>query len=73
MANFGLAQGRYLFPNEIPIMAMLLGGLYLLPTGLRNKAAAIFVAFNTGACIYQFFKLYSLPGYVFNFVRTYVQ
>jgi hypothetical protein len=54
-------------------MAMLLGGLYLLPTGLRNKAAAIFVAFNTGACIYQFFKLYSLPGYVFNFVRTYVQ
>jgi 4-amino-4-deoxy-L-arabinose transferase-like glycosyltransferase len=73
MANFGLAQGRYLFPNEIPIMAMLLGGLYLLPNAWRNKAAAIFIAFNTGACIYQFFKLYSLPEYAFNFVRTYVQ
>ncbi|CAN5392172.1 hypothetical protein BH11CYA1_BH11CYA1_17150 [soil metagenome] len=73
MANFGLAQGRYLFPNEIPILAMLLGGLYLLPKSLRNKAVIALVAFNSAACIYQFYKLSTLPGYAFNFVRTYVQ
>jgi 4-amino-4-deoxy-L-arabinose transferase-like glycosyltransferase len=73
MANFGLAQGRYLFPNEIPIMAMLLGGLYLLPNAWKNKAAMTLLTFNTSACIYQFYKLSTLPEYCFNFIRTYTQ
>lgn len=73
MANYGLAQGRYLFPNEIPVLALLLGGLFFFRERLRNGLALGLVLFNAVACLLIFITLLKLPQYSFNFVRTYVQ
>ncbi len=63
MANYGLAQGRYLFPNEIAIMALLLGGLWLLPDNLNRKAALAVIVFTASTSLYAYFQLRAIPGY----------
>jgi len=63
MANYGLAQGRYLFPSELAIMAMLLGGLYQLPEKIRSKAVFVFLFYNVVVCLYVYLKLKAMPGY----------
>ncbi len=63
MANYGLAQGRYLFPNEIAIMALLLGGLWLLPDNLNKKAALTMIVFCASISLYAYFQLRAIPGY----------
>jgi 4-amino-4-deoxy-L-arabinose transferase-like glycosyltransferase len=70
-ANLGVAQGRYLFPSELPCLAILLGGLYVLPPGWNKKAMLSLVVFNCLTCIYAFVKLLLLPEYSFNFFKTY--
>ncbi len=55
-------QGRYLFPSEIPIMAMLIAGLNSLPGKWSKYLTISFVAFNIFAYFYSTFyllKLYS--------------
>lgn len=71
-ANLGVAQGRYLFPSEIPCMAILLGGLYLMPEPWNKKLMVSLVTFNALTCGYAFFKLLFLPEYTFNFLKTYI-
>jgi hypothetical protein len=67
--NLGGAQGRYLFPSEIPIMALILGGLYLLGPRLRKPLILTLVAFNV---IIYFAAFYMLcPIYGFHFLKTY--
>ncbi len=63
MANYGLAQGRYLFPNEIAIMALILGGLSLLPASLSKKAVLATIIFTAVTSLYAFLQLQAIPGY----------
>lgn len=71
-ANLGVAQGRYLFPSELPCLAILLGGLHLLPDKWNKKIIGSLVIFNAATCTYAFTKLMLLPEYHFNFIKTYV-
>ena len=57
-------QGRYLFPSEIPIMAMLVWGLSL-PSKKWNAVPTIaLVLFNFFAYTYSTFYLYQIYGHI---------
>jgi 4-amino-4-deoxy-L-arabinose transferase-like glycosyltransferase len=56
-------QGRYFFTSEIPLMALLLAGLRLLP-GKTGKCAVIaFLVYNFICCMYSAYYLYTLYGF----------
>jgi 4-amino-4-deoxy-L-arabinose transferase-like glycosyltransferase len=53
-------QGRYLFPSEIPIMAMLIAGLGACQNNWSRGFLIVLVAFNVLAYCYSSFFLYRL-------------
>ncbi len=67
--NLGGAQGRYLFPSEIPIMAIILGGLYLIGPKPRKILILSLVAYNILVYFVAFRQL--APAYGFHFFKTY--
>jgi hypothetical protein len=67
--NLGGAQGRYLFPSEIPILALILGGLYLTGSKVRKPLILLLVGFNVIVYIAAFCLL--CPIYGFRFLKTY--
>jgi 4-amino-4-deoxy-L-arabinose transferase-like glycosyltransferase len=69
MKNLGGGQGRYLFPSEIPIIALIAGGLYLTGTKTRKPLILLLVAFNIVVYIAAFCML--CPEYGFHFLKTY--
>lgn len=61
--NLGGPQGRYLFTSEIPVMALLIGGLNLLgqrKTG--NIAVGAFLLFNFAVAVGSWIYLFNLYG-----------
>jgi len=68
--NLGGAQGRYLFPSEIPILALLLGGLYLTGPKLGKPLILFAVAFNAIVYFESFRMLYAIDGF-HQFLKTY--
>ena len=67
--NLGGAQGRYLFPSEIPIIALILGGLYL--TGLKSRKLLILLLVASNIVIYVAAVFMLCPIYGFHFLKTY--
>lgn len=53
-------QGRYLFISEIPLMALILGGLANLPPKLAKPALWALLGFNLATYVYSSGYLYSL-------------
>jgi hypothetical protein len=53
-------QGRYLFISEIPLIALLLGGLHNLPIGLARPTVWALLVFNLATYLYSSCYLYSL-------------
>lgn len=66
--NLGGPQGRYLMTSEIPIAALIAGGLYRCHTRLRDRLVIAFVVFNAIVYIYSVCLL--LPQYGFR-LKTY--
>ncbi|HEY9677232.1 MAG TPA: glycosyltransferase family 39 protein [Drouetiella sp.] len=62
--NLGGAQGRYLFPSEIAIMALLIAGLSKFGKVGEYLVLAL-VIFNVLVCFGAFFMLMHTPGYGF--------
>jgi hypothetical protein len=62
MQNLGGGQGRYLFPSEIPIFALLLLGLKTLPGKLSTWATSGFIGLLALALATASLKLYTLFG-----------
>lgn len=59
--NYGGPQGRYLVTSEIPIMALIIGGMSLL--GRAGKwVILLFLLFNLVVCIGSWIYLYNLYG-----------
>jgi hypothetical protein len=56
-------QGRYFFTSEIPLMALLLAGLRLLPGKAGRCAVIAFLIYNFICCLYSGYYLYSLYGF----------
>jgi len=53
-------QGRYLFISEIPLMALLLGGLANLPSRWSKPTIWALLLFNLGTYFYSSAYLYSI-------------
>jgi 4-amino-4-deoxy-L-arabinose transferase-like glycosyltransferase len=62
--NLGGAQGRYLFPSEAALVALLIAGLARLGK-FGIFAVAALVIFNAFVCVYAFVMLMHTPGYGF--------
>jgi 4-amino-4-deoxy-L-arabinose transferase-like glycosyltransferase len=60
--NLGGAQGRYLFPSEAALLALLIAGLAKLGK-FGPFAVAALVIFNAFVCLYAFVMLMHTPGY----------
>jgi hypothetical protein len=59
--NYGGPQGRYLITSEIPIQALIIGGMSLF--GKKSKWLIIaFLAFNALVCIGSWIYLFRLYG-----------
>jgi hypothetical protein len=56
-------QGRYFFTSEIPLMALLLTGLRLLPGKASRCAVIAFLVYNCICCMFSGYYLYSLYGF----------
>jgi hypothetical protein len=56
-------QGRYLFPAEIPLMALLLGGLSKFPGRTGRLLICTLLVFNVFTYLYASVFLYSLYGF----------
>jgi len=69
--NLGGAQGRYLFPSEIPIISLILGGLYLTGRHTGRPLILLFVVFNFVVYLAAVCLLYPIPGYGPHFLKTY--
>jgi len=69
--NLGGAQGRYLFPSEIPIIALILGGLYLTGEKARKPLILTLVAFNVIVYFYSCWMLSHVAGYCPHWLKTY--
>ena len=69
--NLGGAQGRYLFPSEIPIMALLLGGLSLTGKKPGKCLVLLLVAFTIAMYFYSCWMLSHTPGYYPHLLKTY--
>ncbi|MBS1991154.1 MAG: hypothetical protein JSS83_11585 [Cyanobacteria bacterium SZAS LIN-3] len=69
--NLGGAQGRYLFPSEIPIIALILGGLYLTGPKSRKPLILFMVAFNIIVYFASCWMLYNTAGYTPHWLKTY--
>jgi 4-amino-4-deoxy-L-arabinose transferase-like glycosyltransferase len=68
--NLGGGQGRYLFPSEIPIIALILGGLYLTGLKARRPLIVFFVIFNIIVYFVSFYVLATKYGF-HQFLKTY--
>lgn len=66
--NLGGPQGRYLMTSEIPIAALIAGGLYRCHEKLRDRLILAFIVFNVIVYIYSVCML--LPTYGFR-LKTY--
>lgn len=66
--NLGGPQGRYLMTSEIPIAALIAGGLYRCHDKLRDRLIIAFVVFN--AIVYLYSVCMLLPIYGFR-LKTY--
>jgi hypothetical protein len=53
-------QGRYLFPSEIPIMSLIIGGLNCSAKKWSNKIVVALLIFNLAAYCYSTYFLYQL-------------
>lgn len=61
--NLGGPQGRYLFTSEIPVMALLIGGMNLLGEKKAGRiAVCIFLAFNLAVAVGSWIYLFRLYG-----------
>jgi len=69
--NLGGAQGRYLFPSEIPIMALILGGLSLTGKKTGKWLVLLMVAFTIAVYLYSCWMLSHIPGYYPHWLKTY--
>lgn len=58
--NLGGPQGRYLVTSEIPIMALIIGGMYLFGEKLRRWFIPAFIVFNAVVSIGSFIYLFNL-------------
>jgi len=61
-SNLGGPQGRYLFTSEIPVLALMLVGLYHLGGKHGAKLVAAFVLFNLATCMGAWLMLLRLYG-----------
>ncbi|MBU6450309.1 MAG: hypothetical protein KGS72_00915 [Cyanobacteria bacterium REEB67] len=68
--NLGGGQGRYLFPSEIPIIALMLGGFYLTGAKIGKPLIIFFVAFNVIVYLVSFQLLAGKYGF-HQFLKTY--
>ncbi|HEY9756476.1 MAG TPA: hypothetical protein V6C97_15015 [Oculatellaceae cyanobacterium] len=63
--NLGLAQGRYLFGAEVPIMLLIIYGARSFGTTVGNRTIVLLLVTNVLALLYQFRVLYPLYGFHF--------
>lgn len=63
--NLGLAQGRYLFGVEVPIMLLIIYGARSFGTTAGNRTIVLLSVTNVLALLYQFRVLYPLYGFRF--------
>lgn len=61
--NLGGPCGRYLFPSEIPVLALLLFGMSRLSNRWSRMLVISFVGFNAVVCIGVWFWLFSVYGF----------
>lgn len=61
--NLGGPQGRYLFTSEIPVLALLLGGMNQLSVRFGKKIVVAFVVFNMTVCFGAWLMLYCSYGF----------
>lgn len=61
--NLGGPQGRYLFPSEIPVIALLLLGMNGVSARWSRVLVASFVGFNVVVCLGSWFWLFSMYGF----------
>jgi hypothetical protein len=58
--NYGGPQGRYLFTSELPIAALIIGGLSLLGGKLGRWSILVFLAYNIAVCVGSWIYLFNL-------------
>jgi hypothetical protein len=63
MKNLGGAQGRYLFPSEIPVIALLLLGMSRFSERRARVLVLSFIAFNCVVCVGVWFWLFNMYGF----------
>jgi hypothetical protein len=61
--NLGGPQGRYLFASEIPIMLIIMGGLWSLSNRWGRWFIGAFVAWNAITLVYSFVMMYNMFGF----------
>lgn len=61
--NLGGPQGRYLFPSEIPVMALLLLGMSRFSERWTRWLVFSFIGFNAIVCVGAWFWLFSMYGF----------
>lgn len=60
--NLGGPQGRYLFTSEIPIMALIIGGMSRFNSPANKWLVVSFIAFNAGVSLYSWLLLFNNYG-----------
>ncbi len=61
--NLGGPQGRYLFPSEIPVMALLLFGMSRFSDRSARVLVLSFIGFNAAVCLGSWFWLFQMYGF----------
>ncbi len=61
--NLGGAQGRYLFPSEAALMALLIAGVFKIGKSYGQYSVMALMVFNAVVCIGSFIMLWNTPGY----------
>jgi hypothetical protein len=61
--NLGGPQGRYLFPSEIPVMALLLFGVSRVCKRGSRVLVLSFLGFNAAVCLGSWFYLFQMYGF----------
>ncbi len=63
--NLGGAQGRYLFPSEAALMALLIAGVFKMSKKYGHYGVIALSVFNAVVCLWSFIMLWNTPGYGF--------